>query len=170
MCEIVRNSRTSSAFLASSFSSFAIRPRPNQVFQRTSPDCMAGTIMRFSRTDMDANSCAIWKVRSRPFWKSSCGCKPVMSSPSIRIRPEVGAYRPAITLNKVVFPAPLGPIKPVMEPSAISSDTPSTARSPSKCLCRSSTRIIPVPYIITGPFLSADIQPLEGPNNGGGTE
>jgi hypothetical protein len=46
--------------------------------------------------------------------------------------PEVGESTPAITLNKVVFPAPLGPIKPVIDPSSISKVEPSTARNPPK--------------------------------------
>jgi hypothetical protein len=39
-----------------------------------------------------------------------------MSSPAIVTRPEVGGRTPAITLNSVVLPAPLGPISPVIDP------------------------------------------------------
>src|SRR5260370_1520181 len=38
-----------------------------------------------------------------------------------------------MTLTSVVLPAPLGPIKPWIEPCSTSSDTPSTARTPPKC-------------------------------------
>ena len=55
-----------------------------------------------------------------------------MSSPSITTRPEVGGSRPAMTLNSVDFPAPFGPISPVMDPVSIRSDAPSTARKPPK--------------------------------------
>jgi hypothetical protein len=53
--------------------------------------------------------------------------RPVISSPSIVTRPEVGGRTPAITLKSVVFPAPFGPISPVIEPVSIRSDAPSTA-------------------------------------------
>src|SRR4030081_1081286 len=38
-----------------------------------------------------------------------------------------------MTLTSVVLPAPLGPIRPWIDPCSISSDTPSTARTPPKC-------------------------------------
>src|SRR5690606_16197060 len=47
-----------------------------------------------------------------------------------------------MTLKSVDFPAPFGPINPVIDPSVISSDAPSTARMPPKCRWRSSTRIM----------------------------
>src|SRR5436305_4471706 len=42
----------------------------------------------------------------------------VTSWPLNRTRPAVGGCRPEITLNSVVLPAPLGPIKPVIEPGS----------------------------------------------------
>ena len=102
------------------------------MFHSVSPDCPPGTIIRFSRQVMDENSCAIWKVRSSPLWNSSCGGRPVMSSPSIVTLPEVGGSAPAITLNSVVLPAPFGPTRPVIDPLAISSEAPSTARKAPK--------------------------------------
>ena len=56
----------------------------------------------------------------------------MISSSAIDTVPEVGGSTPAITLNNVVFPAPLGPIKPVIDPSSISIEDPSTARNPPK--------------------------------------
>jgi hypothetical protein len=97
------------------------------VFHRLSPDWPAGTIIRFSRQVIDENSCAIWKVRNRPLANSSCGVRPVMSSPSMMTVPEVGGRTPAITLKRVVFPAPLGPTSPVIDPVSMRSDAPSTA-------------------------------------------
>ena len=91
----------------------------NQASQSTSPGWAAGTIIRFSRTVSVENSWAIWKVRSRPLWKSACGERPVISSPSSQTRPEVGGKRPAMTLNSVDLPAPFGPIRPVIEPLAM---------------------------------------------------
>src|SRR2546430_5753109 len=45
-----------------------------------------------------------------------------------------------MTLTSVVLPAPLGPIRPWIDPCATSSDTPSTARTPPKCRWTSSRR------------------------------
>src|SRR6516225_11541842 len=53
-----------------------------------------------------------------------------MSSPSSVTRPRVGFSSPVTTLNSVVLPAPLGPIKPVMRPASALSDTSSTAIRP----------------------------------------
>ena len=55
-----------------------------------------------------------------------------MSSPSIVTLLLEGHKTPAITLNKVVFPAPLGPISPVIDPFLISKEAPSTAQKPPK--------------------------------------
>ena len=57
-----------------------------------------------------------------------------MSPLSKNTTPEVGSSTPAITLNRVVFPAPLGPIRPVIVPLSISRVAPSTAWNPPKCL------------------------------------
>ena len=57
-----------------------------------------------------------------------------MSSFSKKTFPEVGSSTPAITLNRVVLPAPLGPIRPVIVPRSISRVAPSTAWNPPKCL------------------------------------
>jgi hypothetical protein len=39
---------------------------------------------------------------------------PVMGTPSKTTSPPVGRWRPVMTLNSVVLPAPFGPISPVM--------------------------------------------------------
>src|SRR3569832_390840 len=44
--------------------------------------------------------------------------------------PWFGGMKPEITPNRVVLPAPFGPIKPVIRPSSAAIDTPSTARTP----------------------------------------
>src|ERR1700694_2479950 len=46
------------------------------------------------------------------------------------MRADCGRMSPVTRLTSVVFPAPLGPIKPKMVPSLISSDTSSTACTP----------------------------------------
>src|ERR1700737_361719 len=45
-----------------------------------------------------------------------------------------------MTLTSVVLPAPLGPIRPWIEPCSTSRDTPSTARTPPKCRWTLSSR------------------------------
>ena len=69
-----------------------------------------------------------------PMRARSCGGSVVTSRPSNRIRPDVGATNPAMRANSVVLPAPLGPIRPVIEPLSTVSETPFTATSPPKRL------------------------------------
>ena len=56
MCSMVRNLSTASALSRRARSSAAIRPRLKQAFQSASPDCPPGTIIRFSRQVIEANS------------------------------------------------------------------------------------------------------------------
>jgi hypothetical protein len=48
--------------------------------------------------------------------------------------PEVGVSIPETRLMKVVFPAPFGPIRPTISPSAMEKETSFTAVSPPKLL------------------------------------
>ena len=57
-----------------------------------------------------------------------------MSSPSSIICPDDGVIIPAIMLKSVVFPAPLGPIKPYMVPFSTVKEVPLTAINPPKLL------------------------------------
>ena len=50
------------------------------------------------------------------------------------IEPESGFKEPLIILKRVVFPAPLGPIKAVIEPFSILSDISLIALIPPKLL------------------------------------
>src|SRR5690349_16129794 len=60
-----------------------------------------------------------------------------MSRPSNTMEPLLAGSVPASTAMKVDLPAPFGPIRPVILPRGTSSDTPSTARMPSKWRCTS---------------------------------
>src|SRR5229473_626389 len=52
-------------------------------------------------------------------WRTiSGGDRPAISTPSSRMWPESGLSAPVIKLKNVLFPAPLGPITAVSEPSA----------------------------------------------------
>src|SRR5437870_12616584 len=55
-----------------------------------------------------------------------------MSRPQLRILPELGFSAPAIMLNRVVLPAPFGPMKPKICPLRTSKLTSLTAARPPK--------------------------------------
>ena len=55
-----------------------------------------------------------------------------MRSPSKRTAPEFGRATPDTQFNKVVLPAPLGPMTPNVSPWNTSKDTSSTAKMPPK--------------------------------------
>ena len=61
---------------------------------------------------------------------------PEMSAPRNRTWPAVGANRPQIRLTIVLLPEPLGPMRPRISPSETARSTPSTARTPPKCLVK----------------------------------
>src|SRR5690349_22428851 len=65
-----------------------------------------------------------------------------MSTPWNSIRPLLAGSVPASTARNVDLPAPFGPISPVILPRGTSSETPSTARIPSKCRWMSSATSI----------------------------
>src|SRR6202521_2495881 len=77
------------------------------------------------------NRLVIWKVREMPSWARRCGGSLVTSWPSNIMRPPVGGSAPAIALNSVVLPAPLGPIMARRWPRGTVRLTPSTARKAS---------------------------------------
>ena len=60
-------------------------------------------------------------------------------APRKRIRPDDGGSAPATMLKMVVFPAPLGPMIPVIRPASIRNEHPFTAVRPPKRRVRSST-------------------------------
>src|SRR5512144_2540065 len=66
-----------------------------------------------------------------------CAGVPVMSWPSKRIFPEVGANVPVSRLKRVVFPAPFGPMIECRLPGSTASDTPLTAVNAPKDLVNS---------------------------------
>src|SRR5258707_9917442 len=86
--------------------------------------------MMFSSTEILANGWVIWNVRTMPAAQIRCGGSPVMSRPSSVTRPALGAWKPAMAANRVVLPAPLGPISPTISPAPTSSEARSTALRP----------------------------------------
>ena len=69
-----------------------------------------------------------------PRLNSWCGLYPVISVWPSFIVPESGCIEPFIKLNKVVLPAPFGPMSAVIEDFSISRDTLSMAFIPPKLL------------------------------------
>ena len=72
--------------------------------------------MTLSITVMVSKLFTTWKVRAMPRWQRSAAGSLVTSSPSNQIEPCVGGSTPAIRLNSVDLPAPLGPISPTISP------------------------------------------------------
>src|ERR1700744_5725090 len=63
----------------------------------------------------------------------------VTSVPPSDTVPLLGRCRPVMTLNNVVLPAPLGPIRPVTAPASARRETPERAATPPKWTLTSST-------------------------------
>ncbi len=85
-------------------------------------------------TVSSGHSRGVWKLRISPRRLTACAGRPASSRPSNLIVPESGVSNPLTRLTSVLFPAPLGPIRPVRDPSATVIEAPSTARSPPKYL------------------------------------
>ena len=120
-----------SSALCANFIQARMRVARRAASRRPSPIPTAAA-SRFSITGMSRKSRTAWKVRARPRRPSSCGGRPVTSSPPSSTRPRVGRWKPVSTLTSVVLPAPLGPMSPKTSPFLIEIETPSTAASPSK--------------------------------------
>ena len=88
--------------------------------------------LTLSSTDMRPNKARFWKVRLMPRSTIRCGGVLSMLRPPNRISPPAGVYRRLTQLNKVVLPAPFGPIKPSNWRGARSNDTSSSATMPPK--------------------------------------
>src|SRR5262249_50102658 len=95
----------------------------------------------------------------------------VTSTPSNSTRPVVGTVSPARQLKKVDLPAPLGPISPMISPSATARSAPRTARklpNALETLCALSSMLTPrkkgrhalPPYVH-----AAWLEPCEQPDN-----
>ena len=76
----------------------------------------AAATTRFSNTVMSPNGCGIWNERAMPMRQRRGGGKRVMSAPSNRTRPASGAIVPVMMPNRVVLPAPFGPMMPSASP------------------------------------------------------
>src|SRR4029077_9848632 len=84
------------------------------------------------RTSPQTSLCLFFKPPP-PTPKKKKKKKPLITRPSSSTVPELGVSCPLIILKKVLFPAPLGPIKQRSSPSASVKLTLSTATMPPKC-------------------------------------
>ena len=90
--------------------------------------------MTLSITVMVSKLFTTWKVRPTPRTQRSAAGNLVTSSPSNQIEPWVGGSTPAIRLNNVDLPAPLGPIRPTISPRPTEIETSLLAiRPPKRC-------------------------------------
>ena len=81
---------------------------------------------------MRPKSARFWNVRAIPRRITSCARRVNSSWPAKRMLPAVGWYSRLTQLNKLVLPAPFGPIKPTIWPSTMSNETLSSAATPPK--------------------------------------
>src|SRR5450432_3562863 len=81
---------------------------------------------------MLGKSSTFWNVRAMPSLITRLDGVCISEWPSKSTSPESTRYRRVITLKAVVLPAPFGPIRPAIVPSATSSDTSSSATMPPK--------------------------------------
>ena len=94
----------------------------------------------FSTAVSPANRPTPCSVRAMPEPGELVRAHPVAArSPSKRTLPASARTKPQMTLNSVVFPAPLGPMTPTTSPGATVSETSSSAVRPPKRTVRPST-------------------------------
>src|SRR5574344_520812 len=81
-------------------------------------------------------SLMFWNVLAIPSLQTLSAGVPVISFPSKKTFPLVGVSRPVMLLKSVVFPAPLGPISPVIIFFSTKKSTLFTAMTPPNSLVR----------------------------------
>src|SRR5437660_1552609 len=87
------------------------------------------------------NRLVIWNERAMPRCASAYEVRPVTSCSSSTTLPPSGQSVPAIRLNTVLLPAPLGPMIEVIRPACAANDRSRTACSAPNDLLKASTRI-----------------------------
>src|SRR5205085_784705 len=83
-----------------------------------------------------------------PFCEIRLGGSPAMFSPLNRMRPAVGRSTPVRQLNKVLLPAPFGPMTARISPGSTSNETLlSAVKPPKRSVSPSVRRIGPATYL-----------------------
>jgi len=80
--------------------------------------------LTFSNTVFQGNSAFSWNTKAM-----SRGIGAATRLPNTSTAPVVGAMRPPMTLSKVDLPQPLGPIRQINSPRAMSSEVSRSART-----------------------------------------
>ena len=80
-----------------------------------------------SSTSSSLSGRVVWKTVASPRRALRCGGHRVTSRPATRTVPSSTAWNPETHPSSVDLPAPFGPMRQVSEPSAIPSETSSTA-------------------------------------------
>src|SRR5215218_2336952 len=93
------------------------------------PTPMAAT-STFARTLSPPNRCPCWKLRAMPARARRAAFHEVTSDPSTTTEPLSGRSNPVMQLTSVVFPAPLGPIRPTTSRRPTSRSTSLSAWTP----------------------------------------
>ena len=86
--------------------------------------------MTFSSTVMLSKLRTTWNVRAMPARAHATGPIPLTRLPASRTSPRSGDTSPPIELNRLVLPAPFGPISPNISPSATENVTSTLAATP----------------------------------------
>ena len=112
------------------FNSSPGRMRPQNFHLSCRPACRA--TLTFSSAVRLRNRFETWNVRDSPRRASACGPGTVMSLAEQADGPLARQNSPAMSRNRVVFPAPFGPITATRSSGPTSKLTPSTAVTPPK--------------------------------------
>src|SRR3984893_9176823 len=103
---------------------------------------VSAPIITLSSTERLPKGFTSWKVRVSPSAHTWWGASPLMSRPSSRTVPVLGAETDQMTVKSVVLPAPLGPMMPRISPGAARRLTSFTAVRPPKRLVTASSSSI----------------------------
>src|SRR5438128_2284223 len=144
-----RFSTSSFRLAVSPVSSRSASARSVSLRARSPPRGVRTATHTLSKTLMRVKSLMFWKVRPIPRRTISWVLAPAIGSPWNRIVPEVGASVPVTTLNNVVLPEPLGPMRAKTAPRGTSRLTSSRALSPPKF--RERFRMARIGASLTGP-------------------
>src|SRR3954447_8888933 len=106
-----------------------------------SPRCPWAPSSMFCRTVSRDSALVSWKVRTTPRRATWCGESLPSWRPSKDQVPVLGWSNPVSRLNRVVLPAPFGPMRPVIPPRWISRWSTETAVRPPKERVTPSTTI-----------------------------
>ena len=116
-------------------SSLQVEGRASRPEKNPARLCTCRPTMTHSSAVMPWNSLMFWKVRAMPRRAIWCGLRPWISSPWKRMVPALTGRLPAMRLNRVVLPAPFGPITALILPAGTPKLTSLTACRPPNRLC-----------------------------------